>query len=146
MGMIEIPLHSFRYRFRSLTWQEEFRIPFSVTEDQRKTLLSHALVDISGLKISSVAEARMVLDQIPPALFWRIWVVYRGSLPEDRYYTTKGLYDAPDLKPQLGRWKIAWTLRKPGRLEPLNGRLWRTRNNEEHSSRRVNNNACSKAW
>jgi hypothetical protein len=98
MGMIEIPLHSLRYRFRSLTWQEEFRIPFSATEDQRKTLLAHALVDISGLKIPSAAEARTVLDQIPPALFWRIWVVYRGSLPEDRYYATKGLYDAPDQK------------------------------------------------
>jgi hypothetical protein len=70
MGMIEIPLHSLRYRFRSLTWQEEFRIPFSATEDQRKTLLAHALVDISGLKIPSAAEARTVLDQIPPALFW----------------------------------------------------------------------------
>jgi hypothetical protein len=72
MGMIEIPLHSLRYRFRSLTWQEEFRIPFSATEDQRKTLLAHALVDISGLKIPSAAEARTVLDQIPPALLWRI--------------------------------------------------------------------------
>jgi hypothetical protein len=85
--------------------------------------------------------------------------VHSGLL-EDRYYATRGLYDAPDqktydkrvfdeketvmpeLKPQLGTWKIAWTLRKPGRLEPLNGRLWRTRNSEERSSKRV----IDKAW
>jgi hypothetical protein len=98
MSVVEIPLNSFVYRFRRLAWQQEMQIPLTDQEDQRKTLLSHALTDISGLRVNSVEEARKVLDQIPPALFWRIWILYRGNLPEDRYYTSKGLFDAPDLK------------------------------------------------
>jgi hypothetical protein len=98
MAIVEIPLNSFRYRFRQLTWPEEFEIKFPAGEDQRKILLAHALVDISGLPITSVADATRVLSQIPPAIFWRIWIVYRGNSPADRYFTSKGLYNAPDQK------------------------------------------------
>ena len=41
-------------------------------------------------------EALKVLKQIPEALLWRIWILYRGNLPADRYYTSGGLYAAPD--------------------------------------------------
>jgi hypothetical protein len=37
-----------------------------------------------------------VILKIPPALRWRIWVVYRGNQPVDRYFSTKGLYEDPD--------------------------------------------------
>jgi hypothetical protein len=37
-----------------------------------------------------------VLKHVPPALRWRIWVVYRGNLSTDAYYTTRGLFEAPD--------------------------------------------------
>jgi len=57
MDIVEIPLNSFQYRFRRLTWQEEFQIWFKPTEDQRKTLLSHALMDISDLLLPSVEDA-----------------------------------------------------------------------------------------
>jgi hypothetical protein len=95
---VEIPLHSFRYRFRRLTWQDEFRIAFREGEDSRKAVLSHALANISGLPIASVEDARKVLDQMPPAIFWRIWILYRGNLPEDGYYTISSLFQAPDQK------------------------------------------------
>jgi hypothetical protein len=83
MDLIEIPLNSYRYYFRRLTWQEEVRLPFSPTQDQRKTVLSHALVDISDLNISA-AEAMTIPNEFSEANFWRIWIVYRGNLPEER--------------------------------------------------------------
>jgi hypothetical protein len=102
-AFVEIPLNSFRYRFRRLTWQEEFKIPFSATEDQRIALLSHAMVSISGMLIASLADAKKILAQVPPAILWRIWVVYRANLPADRYYVTRGLYEAPDQRAHMQR-------------------------------------------
>ena len=102
-AFVEIPLNSFRYRFRRLTWQEEFKLPFSATDDQRVVLLSHAMVSISGLPITSLTDARKILDQVPPAILWRIWVVYRANLPADRYYVTRGLYEAPDHRAHMQR-------------------------------------------
>jgi hypothetical protein len=67
MALVEIPLNSFTYRFRRLTWQEEFQISFTADEDQRKTFLAHTLADVSGLPITSVKDARRVLDSIPVA-------------------------------------------------------------------------------
>ena len=103
MATVEIPLNSFRYHFRRLTWREELKIPFSKTEDQRLTFLAQALNDVSGLKIASAADARKILTQLPPAIFWRIWIIYRGGLPEDRFFSTQGLYKAPDQKAYIKR-------------------------------------------
>jgi hypothetical protein len=95
MAPIEVTLNSYRYHFRRLTWQEEARLQFSKTEDQRKTIMARALVDVCGLPVTT-EQAIVILQSIPDAVFWRIWVVYRGNLPEDRYYTSGGLYEAPD--------------------------------------------------
>jgi hypothetical protein len=95
MALVEVTLNSYRYHFRRLTWQEEARLQFSKTEDQRKTIMARALVDVSGLPVTT-EQALTILRNIPDAVFWRIWVVYRGNLPEDRYYTSGGLYEAPD--------------------------------------------------
>jgi hypothetical protein len=95
MDLIEVPLNSYRYHFRRLVWSEELRLPFVPTEDQRKTVLSQALTDISGLKVT-VSEALEILNKLPDAIFWRIWILYRANLPEERYYTAGGLYEAPD--------------------------------------------------
>ncbi len=93
---VEIPLNSFRYRFRRLAWYEELKIPFTKTEDQRLTFLAQALNSVSGLLITTPADATKILTQLPPAIFWRIWIIYRGGLPDDRYFSTSGLYKAPD--------------------------------------------------
>jgi hypothetical protein len=89
MAFVEIPLNSFRYRFRLLPWTEEFEIPFPAGEDQRKILLAHALVDISGLPITSVADASQVLTQLPPAIFWRILMV-SGKLTRRSVFHNQG--------------------------------------------------------
>jgi len=31
-----------------------------------------------------------------PALFWRIWVLYRANLPPERYYQVSSLFEAPN--------------------------------------------------
>ena len=55
-------------------------------------------------------QALTILKNLPDAVFWRIWVVYRGNLPEDRYYTSGGLYEAPDQPDQMDAWaeKSKW--------------------------------------
>jgi len=103
MDFVEIPLNSFRYRFRRLTWREELQLPFTKTEDQRLTFLAHALADVSGFKIESKADAGKILAQLPPAIFWRIWILYRGGLPDDRFFSTEGLFKAPDQKAYIKR-------------------------------------------
>lgn len=52
MDLIEIPLNSFRYHFRRLTWQEDMALKFSAKEDQRKIIMALALVDVSGLVVT----------------------------------------------------------------------------------------------
>ena len=103
MEFVEIPLNSFRYRFRRLPWHEELKIPFTKTEDQRLTFLAQALTSVSGFQIASAADAAKILTQLPPAIFWRIWILYRGGLPDDRYFSTQGLYKAPDQKAYIKR-------------------------------------------
>jgi hypothetical protein len=95
MALVEVTLNSYRYHFRRLTWPEEARLQFSKTEDQRKTIMARALVDVSGMPVTP-EQAMTILKNIPDAVFWRMWVVYRGNLPEDRYYISGGLYEAPD--------------------------------------------------
>lgn len=48
IALVEVVLNSYRYHFRRLTRQEEARLQFSKTEDQRGTILACALVDVSG--------------------------------------------------------------------------------------------------
>ena len=85
MDFVEIPLNSYTYRFRRLTWREEAALKFPAGVDQREVVLSHALVNISGLPVTCTEDALKVLRHVPPALRWRIWVVYRGNLAADEY-------------------------------------------------------------
>jgi hypothetical protein len=90
MHLVEIRLASFLYRFRRLTWREEAGIKPKPGQTPGDLLLALALHDISGLPISSREETTQVIQKIPPALRWRIWVVYRGNQPEDRYSVLRG--------------------------------------------------------
>jgi hypothetical protein len=93
--LVEIPLNSYRYNFRRLTWREEVRLNFAKTDDQRKVIMARAMVDVSGLKVTP-ESAMQILNHIPDALFWRIWLLYRADLPRERYFSSGGLYTAPD--------------------------------------------------
>jgi hypothetical protein len=93
---IEIPLNTYTYRFRRMNWTEEIKLRFKPGEDQRKVVLALALTDVSGLAVSR-ADALKILSALPEAILWRVWLVYRGNLPPDRYYSTGALYQAPDV-------------------------------------------------
>jgi len=104
--LIEIPLN--RYHFRRIAWQEETRLPFTKSEDQRKTILAAALVDVSGLPVTPEQPMR-ILKQLPNAIFWRIWLVYRENLLQNgispfgsarRHYIHQGLYGAGQQGPR----------------------------------------------
>lgn len=106
MDLVEIQLNSFLYHFRRLSWIEESAIKTPDGEDPRTILLAHALHDISGMPVSSIEDATRIVRAIPRTLRWRIWVIYRGNLPADRYFSTKGLYEAPEpqvYNKQLGK-------------------------------------------
>ena len=53
------------------------------------------MADVSGLAVTPI-EALQILDQMPEALNRRVWLLYRGNLPPGRYYTSGGLFEAPD--------------------------------------------------
>jgi hypothetical protein len=88
MDLIEVSLNSYRYHFRRLSWFEEIRLPFAPNEDQRKTIVSHALADVSGLKVT-VAQALDILKRLPDAIFWKIWILYRRNLPEEQNHSPR---------------------------------------------------------
>ncbi len=95
MTFVEIPLNKFVYRFRRLTWREELQMKFVPKDDQRRVVLATALHNVSGLALSR-SDARKAVQALPEAVLWRVWVLYRADLPADRYYTSGGLYAAPD--------------------------------------------------
>jgi hypothetical protein len=96
MPLVEVRLHSFLYRFRRLTWRQEAAVRPAEGEDYRDAVLAAALHDISGLLVNSLTDARAVVRKIPKTIRTRLWVVYRGNLDPDRYFTTRGLFEAPD--------------------------------------------------
>lgn len=98
MDSVEIKILQYVFRFKPLLWREEFAIKFTPAEDRLRTFLSHALEEVSGVKVSTIADAKRVLAPIPSSVIQRVFVVYKGSMPEPRMFTTVGLYKAPDTK------------------------------------------------
>lgn len=62
----------------------------------QRTLLAHALIDISGVAIASTTEALRALDPIPTPLIQRMFIIYRGSLRQSAKFTAASLYKAPE--------------------------------------------------
>jgi hypothetical protein len=96
MDTVEVKLLNYKFRFESMRWRREFAIKPDPSKDRFRTLLSHALAEVSGLKITSAADAARVLEAIPSAIIYRIFLIYKGGLPEPRVFKTVGLYRAPE--------------------------------------------------
>lgn len=96
MQTVEVPLNHYCYRFRKLTYQEEFGLEVQPGQDARKIILAAAMVDVSNFLIVDPAHATTVLEALPQTVLDRIWVLYKSGLPEDRFFSTRGLYRAPD--------------------------------------------------
>ena len=96
METVEIPLNHYRYVFRKLMYEEEFALAATSGEDSRRSTLTAALTEVSGLPISSREHAAAILGALPLPVISRMWVLYRTGLPESRFFSTRGLYRAPD--------------------------------------------------
>lgn len=95
MDTVEVKILQYTFHFRQLTWREEAVIKFDKPENRLRVLLSHAMTDVSGLKVSTPEEAMKVLRAIPATVIQRMWVIFKGSLPMPRRFSTVGLYKAP---------------------------------------------------
>lgn len=95
MDLIEVILLNYRFKFRRLFWKEEFDIKAG-DRDERRVILATALVEVSGLQISSFDEAYRVILAIPTPILYRVFLIYKGKQPESRRFTSKNLYKAPE--------------------------------------------------
>ena len=95
MDTVDIPLNNYTYRFRKLSYREEFAINAAPGEDSRKTILTAALTEVSGLPVVA-GDAVQIMAALPDPVIARTWVLYRTGLPDAKFFTTKGLYRAPD--------------------------------------------------
>jgi hypothetical protein len=96
MTNVEVNLLNYKFRFRPLKWREEFAIKFEPKKDRLRTILAHALTEVSGLQVSSLPDAMRVLEAVPSTVIYRIFIIYKGSVPPARPFTTVGLYKAPE--------------------------------------------------
>jgi hypothetical protein len=98
MESVEVKLLKYTFRFKPLLWREEFGIKFGKDEDRLRVFLAYALEEVSGIKVKTVAEAKRVLSPIPSSVIQRVFVIYKGSIPEQQMFSTVGLYKAPEPK------------------------------------------------
>ena len=97
MDIIEVKLLNYKFLFRPVFWREEFKADAGPRDgDRLRALLSRALVEVSGLKIASPEDAMRVLKAIPLTVIYRVFLIYKGSLPASRLFKTVGLYKAPE--------------------------------------------------
>jgi hypothetical protein len=97
MAKVEVKLLQYVFVFRDVKWREEFKIDVGPKDDDRlRAVLSRALTEVSGLKISSPEDAMRVLKAIPLTVIYRVFLIYKGSLPASRLFKTVGLYKAPE--------------------------------------------------
>ncbi len=96
METVEVKILKYAFQFRQLSWREEAAIRLSKGDNRFRAILSHALVEVSGLKVGSPEDAMKVLKAIPSSVLQRVFVIYKGSLPNPRQFATTGLYKAPE--------------------------------------------------
>jgi len=96
MITVEVKILQYTFHFRELSWREEGSLKFPKGEDRLRLILSHAMTQVSGLAVATREEAMKVLLAIPSAVIQRMFVIYKGNLPNPRRFATTGLYKAPE--------------------------------------------------
>jgi hypothetical protein len=96
MKTVEVKILQYTFHFRDLSWREEASIKFPKGEDRLRIILSHATTGVSGLPVGSPEEAMRVLKAIPSTVIQRMFIIYKGNLPNPRRFSTTGLYKAPE--------------------------------------------------
>src|SRR5271156_2366482 len=93
---VEVKILKYTFRFRQLLWREETAIKTPKGENRLRHTLSHALTEVSGISVKSPEEAMKVLRVLPETVVQRVFILYKGSLPMPRLFSTVGLYQAPE--------------------------------------------------
>jgi hypothetical protein len=96
MSTVTIPINSFSYTFRKLTFEEEFALEIKPGDNTARIVLAASLVEVSKHPISSVADAQRIIRVMTDPVIERIWLLYKANLPADRFFTVRGLYQAPE--------------------------------------------------
>jgi hypothetical protein len=96
MDTVEVKILKYVFRFRSLSWREETNIKFPKGENRLRTILSHALTEVSSLKVNTPMDAMKVLRVLPDTVVQRVFILYKGNFPTPRMFSTVGLYQAPE--------------------------------------------------
>jgi hypothetical protein len=125
MNTVEVKLLKYKFTFRQLAWREEHAIKFE-GKDARRVLLSSALHEISGLAVTSYKEAYRVIEALPVPILNRVFVMYKGGLPNSREFTTLNLYQAPSprsYQEQLSREEAAKTLKVESKLDEVEANI-----------------------
>jgi hypothetical protein len=95
MDTVEIKLLKYKFRFRQLAWREEMEVKLDPKKNRLRSILSHALVEVSGLKVDTAEAAMKVLDAMPVSVIQRVFILWRDAAPAPRLFSTVGLYKAP---------------------------------------------------
>lgn len=93
---VEVKLLHYKFRFRKLSWREEFHLQISPGKNPTRVILSHALENVSGLPVRSVTEAAKIFAVMPLPVVSRVYRIYKGLLPSSKRFETAGLYRAPE--------------------------------------------------
>lgn len=96
METVEVKILKYSFLFRQLSWREETSIRFSKNENRLRIVLSHALIEVSGLKVGSPKDAMKVLSPLPETVIQRVFILYKGSFPMPHRFSTMGLYRASE--------------------------------------------------
>jgi hypothetical protein len=94
MDTVTIPLNNFDYVFKKLTFEEEFALTAAPGIAGARVILTAALVTAGDLAIPKEDAPKIVAALSNPVIN-RVWLMYKVGLPEDRFFTTRGLYRAP---------------------------------------------------
>ena len=125
MNTVDVKLLKYKFTFRQLAWREEHTIKFE-GKDARRVLLSSALHAISGLVVPYYEEAYRVIEAITIPTLNRVFVMYKGGLPDSREFTTLNLYQAPSprsYQDQVAREEATKSLKVESKLDEVEANI-----------------------
>lgn len=94
--LVDVTLLQYKFRFRKLTWREELAIKIPAGKNQVRPILIAALVEVSGIPVTTPESAAKIIAALPIPVASRVFRIYKGSLPASRTFETVGLYRAPE--------------------------------------------------
>ncbi len=91
---VEIELSGLHFKFRQLTWREEFSMSTPAEHDKRRVSLSLALMSVSGFQVNH-RDAVKIIARLPEPILARVYLLYRSRLPKGLRFSVDSLYCAP---------------------------------------------------